>query len=415
MASRITVKRIGHKLHFVLLMALIGIGAACGGGGSPTPTPTKSALRGLLDLGDISFYTNSSSAIPINDPDELQPFASSFTGIVINATWAQLQPIGDTPLADDNPIDQALQAVRNYNSANRSNPLLVKLRVWGGLTAPDWVKAQAVCGQTEGAINVTYIDQNDQQETGTVGAWWTPTYIREWRRLQALLARKYDSDRLIQEVAATSCASSTDEPIIAWNRGEFMENGAPQTTINQLQQCGYSDQAQQACLAGAIEDYSAWVNTPLDFPFSIYVVTDADVPPTPKLSTDPAFTATLMEACAAAGHCILSNQALRNPLYSPDQIVYTTMVQLYPKAAIDFQTASPANIMDWCGAVGDGVTLHASSLEMWGDFGGFLTLPDGVAIMANLSAAVLNHTQPAPSPCPPITTRIPSPSPTPAA
>jgi hypothetical protein len=200
---------------------------------------------------------------------------------------------------------------------------------------------------------------------------------------------------------------------VAWSRGEYQDpNGNTQTTINTLQQCGYSDNAQHGCLSGAIEDYSAWVRTPIDFPFSIYQVTDADIPPNPRLSTDPDFTAGVMLACQRAGNCILSNQALRDPMYSSDEIVYATMTQLYPLGAvIDFQTASPANIMNWCGAVGNGVTLHASSIEMWPDFGGFLTLANGAAVMANLSTAVLTQTQPAASPCPPIS--IPTATPTP--
>ena len=123
----------------------------------------------------------------------------------------------------------------------------------------------------------------------------------------------------------TSCASSTDEPFVAWTRGTYMDQGKTQTTINVLQQCGYSDNAQQACLSGAMEDYSAWTQTPIDFPFSIYQVTDADIPPEPKLSTDPGFTAAVMQLCANAGNCILSSQALRNPNDTSDEIVYTSM------------------------------------------------------------------------------------------
>jgi hypothetical protein len=440
--------RKGAFAHSLLLSFLVGITAivaSCGSSSqsslflapsptasptpaltaSPTPTvtpltpmpsamPTKGPMHGLLDLGNISFYTKPSpSAIPTNDPSELQPFASSFTGIVINVTWAQLQPLPGEALADNNPIDQGLAAVQSYNSMNPGTPLQVKLRVWGGLTAPEWVKAQAVCGTATGPIDVEYNDQNGNLETGSVGAWWTPTYISEWRSLQALLAEKYDANPLIQEVAVTSCASSTDEPFVAWTRGTYKDQqGNTQTTINVLQQCGYSDSAQQDCLMGAIEDYSAWTSTPIDYPFSIYQITDLDVPPAPKLSTDPGFTALVMKSCADAGNCILSNQALRNPNDASDAIVYTTMAALYP-TAIDFQTASPANIMDWCGAVGNGVNLHGLSIEMWGDFGGFLTLPDGVAIMANLSNAVLTRSTPAPSPCPPVSTATPSPAPTP--
>jgi hypothetical protein len=408
-------------LSLVLLAGLLAVGSGCGQSSPSPPAPVpnpmqdptpsaKRAMQGLLDLGNISFYTKA-GGIPVNDPSELQPFASSFTGIVINATWAQLQPVAGAALAENNPIDQALAAVQAYNNMNPNTPLQVKLRVWGGLAAPSWVEAQAVCNGLSGPINVTYNDQNNNLETGTVGAWWTPAYITEWRALQAMLAEKYDGNALIQEVAVTSCASSTDEPFVAWSRGTYMDQGKPQTTINVLQQCGYSDNAQQACLSGAMDDYSAWKQTPIDFPFSIYQVTDADIPPNPKLSVDPGFTAALMQLCASAGNCILSNQALRNPNDSSDQIVYATMAQLYPLGAgIDFQTASPANIMDWCGAVANGIALHGSSIEMWGDFGGFLTLPNGAVIMANLANAVLTQTPPAPSPCPPITIQ-PPPSP----
>ena len=76
-------------------------------------------MRGLLDIGNISFYTKP-GGIPVNDPSELQPFAGSFSGTVINVTWAQLQPVAGAPLADNNPIDQALAAVRAYNTRIRT-------------------------------------------------------------------------------------------------------------------------------------------------------------------------------------------------------------------------------------------------------------------------------------------------------
>ncbi len=138
----------------LVVAAAMAILACSGNGQTPRSTPTKGPMRGLLDMGDISFYT-SPSAVPTNDPSEVQLFARSFAGIVINASWAQLQPVEGAPLARNNPIDQALQAVELYNSKNPNTHLLVKLRVWGGLTAPDWVKSQAVCQGTSGSIDVT--------------------------------------------------------------------------------------------------------------------------------------------------------------------------------------------------------------------------------------------------------------------
>jgi hypothetical protein len=274
----------------------------------------------------------------------------------------------------------------------------VKLRVWGGLVAPQW--AQQLGG---GPIAVTFENPaGGNNLNGTVGPWWSKQYIEAWRNLQALLAAAYDSNALIQEVAVTSCASQTDEPFVAWSN-------VP-ATIAALQTYGYSDAAQQACLAGAIADYAAWVHTPIDYPFSIFQATDQDVGSKPKLCIEPDFTQSVMRECVANGHCILSNQALRVPLYPPDSVVYSTMAAEYRSAPIDFQTASPARIFDWCGTVANGVALHADSIEMWGDFGGFLTMTDGTAIMANLAQAVLTRSSPAPSPCPPVPSATPTPT-----
>jgi hypothetical protein len=81
------------------------------------------------------------------------------------------------------------------------------------------------------------------------------------------------------------------------------------------------------------------------------------------------------------------------------------MAAAFPATTVDFQTASPLRIYDWCGTIANAV----SSVEMWGDFGGFLTMADGPAIMANLSQAVLTQTSPAPSPCPPLPSATPTP------
>ncbi|MGH7984697.1 MAG: hypothetical protein ACREQX_00190 [Candidatus Binataceae bacterium] len=376
--------------RFGLLILAITL-TACGNDAGTTAS-VKPAMRGLIDLGDMGFYTQPSArAIPTNIPSEVEPFAQSFNGIVINLTWAQLQPDGPTPLGRDNALNQALAAVVAYNQQNPGAQLKVKLRVWAGLVAPNWIKDR------EGPIPINFYDPHSGiTETGTVGQWWTPAYIQAWRALQRRLARRYDHRQLIEEIAVTSCASNTDEPFISWN--------ADPATIQTLHQYGYSDAAQQSCLSGAIADYSSWKRTPIDFPFSQFQNTDEDVPPDPKITTDPGFTVAVMRQCHASGHCILNNQALRDPAYAPDLVVYNEMSALYSQSPsstpLDFQTAAPTNIGSWCGAIGNGIRLHGLSYEMWGDYGGFKTMPDGPAIMANLAHAVRTDTQPAPSPCP---------------
>ncbi len=206
-----------------------------------------------------------------------------------------------------------------------------------------------------------------------------------------MLAARYDAEPLIVEVGVTSCASDTDEPFVSWL-------DAPTVTI--LQGAGYTDAQQRSCLTGAIDDYSAWKATPIDFPFSLFHNTDV-LPAKP----DTAFTAQVVELCADAGNCIMSNHALNEPLATADDIVYTTMQSIYAAAPattrIDFQTASPAKL-DWCGAIENATSLHGASVEVWPEFGGFTTLTADQ--VANLAVALRDGTAPDPSLCPAVPT-----------
>ena len=100
----------------------------------------KPAQTGLVDMGDIAFYnqpqTNAAGQpIPGNQPTftptDLSNFPGSFSEMVLNVTWNQLQPTQSGPI-DFSAIDNALSQL----GANVG----VKLRVWGGFTAPEWVK-----------------------------------------------------------------------------------------------------------------------------------------------------------------------------------------------------------------------------------------------------------------------------------
>ena len=75
---------------------------------------------------------------PVNTLEPLNAKPGIFGGLVVIATWKQLQPTPTSTLADGNTIDKALADVRAYNTKNPGKPIAVKLRVWGGFEAPDW-------------------------------------------------------------------------------------------------------------------------------------------------------------------------------------------------------------------------------------------------------------------------------------
>lgn len=344
----------------------------------------KRPINGLINMGNISFYNNPRLS-PINDPTVIVPYVPSFSAMVINVTWDQLQPTAPGSLVPNNAIDQALESIQLYNQTYPLTPITAKLRVWGGFTAPNWAKTIS-SGSYNGPVPI----DSTIGSTGTIGLFWTTQYISYWRALQSLLAARYDSNPLISEVAVTSCASNTDEPFVSW-----LDND----TVTTLKSYGYTDQQQETCLSSAIDDYIDWNHTMIDFTFNMF----HEIDNTPRIVEDPDFTIQVMEQCQASSRCILSNHALDSPLLAPDMFVYTEIQSLYSNnpdtTYVDFQTTSPA-LLNWCGAIVNGTIYHGSSIELWPDFGGFTTFT--ASTVANLAYSLKNSTIPIPALCPPL-------------
>jgi hypothetical protein len=371
--------------------------AACASGGAaapaavatPAPVETiapvglgapKIPLRGLIDMQDISWH-NTDNGQPAFDIANVDAFPGLFGGIVINATWSQMQPTINGPI-DRTAVDAALGAVRAYNSANASAPLGVKLRIYGGSNAPAWAKSidgpirifrnPAGCG---GVVDSCLL---------TVGAFWTPTYISSWRSFLGKVAAIYDAEPLIRAVAVTSCAAQTDEPFVA--------TSGP-TGVAHLKTAGYTDDVEQACLSGAVDDYAAWTETPIDFTFNAFEKVDGGV--------DAGFTKTVMSACRTklGGRCILDNHALQTPL-TADLAIYAAIKA--DGAPINFQTASPEGMgCIWPETITQGLILGARAIEVWPKFQGFttLTMPQ-VQALRDLFSAPVPASTPAPNPLP---------------
>jgi hypothetical protein len=97
----------------------------------------KAPLRGLISMGAYRFAP--ALGEPDNSLDTVRQKPGLLQGIVILASWRSLEPSPTSGLADNNEIDQGLANVRKYNQHYPNTPLAVKIRVWGGFWAPDWV------------------------------------------------------------------------------------------------------------------------------------------------------------------------------------------------------------------------------------------------------------------------------------
>src|SRR5262245_49100211 len=98
----------------------------------------KAPIRGLVSMGAYHFVGYGGD--PVNTLEPLNAKPGIFGGLVVIASWKQLQPTPQSEIGDGNVIDQALAEVRAYNERNPHKPLGVKLRVWGGFEDQDWEK-----------------------------------------------------------------------------------------------------------------------------------------------------------------------------------------------------------------------------------------------------------------------------------
>ena len=288
---------------------------------------------------------------PVNTLDKLNAKPGIFGGIVIVATWAQLQPTPTSTIEDGNPIDQALAEVRAYNKNNPGKPLGVKLRIWGGFEAPDW--AMQLGGPA--------IETVHKGKTRMIGRFWSPEYRAAWAKLQAMLAARYDDLPLIHEVAMTGCMSYTAEPF-------FLPSGEP-SVINPLIAAGYSDAANRQCLQQGIADYGPWKRTRIVLAVNPFYGTES------QGMGDAQFTIGVMRACrqAIGARCVIDNHDLDAAPPKSVLPLYAEMTNLGPE--IEFQTLRE-NPDDFEGTIAKGVAIGASSIELWQDYNGFPEVPD---------------------------------------
>lgn len=299
----------------------------------------KARTSGLFDKGSGTPY-QLNLAFPTTPTSELSGYAAAFSGIVVNQTWAQLEPTEGHP--DFSSLDGSLAAVAAYNTANPSHPLTVKLRIFGGFTAPAWAKS------LDGAP-ITVSDDPSRPAGGTLGRYWLPDYEQQWTDFQSALAQRYDKDTLVTQVAVTSCNTASAEPFIL-----------DRAIIAALTAAGWTQDDQVQCVERALGDYSGWQRTPVDF--------------TMNSAPEAGASQMVVTQCAATvvtGQlplCILDNHGLTDTVTAGQADLYASFNAawlLYDGAApVDFQTLSP-NGLDLCAAVGIGIAHHAQSIEIW--------------------------------------------------
>jgi hypothetical protein len=302
--------------------------------GAPTTTGTaqgvKPVIRGLVD----------------RQGEPAKNMLSVVHAYVVKVNWADLQPTPFGPIAADNAIDKAIARVRMPDY--RAVGMVLKLRVFAGIGAPDWVK-------TLGGAPIAY---NDNQpgasvEGGTIGRFWTADFGRAYDDLQAKLAAKYDGVPEVRELTVSRCSTIFDEL--------FVRQPGDQQNSSGLLGAGYSQAADEQCIQQAIQAHTVWKNTTSDIDFSPFPSV-AD----PSAAPDLAFTERVMQTCRSVlgARCGLQNNAL-----STDKLANTTFTSMYAAMTtlgppIMLQTAAAKRIGDPQQVLDAAVSIGANSVEL---------------------------------------------------
>jgi hypothetical protein len=352
---------------------------------SESDIDAKPAQSGLVDVGDIEFYNDPSDPTPTFTISDLDNYVGSFSEIVLNVTWAELQPTAGGAL-NLSTINTAISAVDEYNTANGTD-VGIKLRVWGGYTAPDWAKN--IDGPPITVTGAGTIDPSSDA-TETIGRFWTADYNDAWTTLQNTLAADYDQNPVILGISNTAGASATDEPFVPLRPDQ----------VTELEAGGYTDAAEELTLRNAISDYSGWSETPLDYTMNLFHLEGSG-----KVVGDPNVTLAVLQEAENSSRTVQAGNHALNQIPDPsDAFIYA---QVAADAALDpttvpgsFQTASPVNLggfANWPSAIAEGVASDAGDIELWDGPGttGFTgesqpfvaglagTLADGVAPVTN--------------------------------
>jgi len=313
------------------------------------PAPAaKPLIAGLVNKGRERPY-HAGQPFPPVDLSDVAPYGSAFTAVVINASWDQLQP--EPGALDTSVVDQSIAEITTYNAQHPADSLALKLRVFAGFAAPAWAKR----------LDGPPVTIDQPTGAGTLGRWWDPKYRAAWADLQQQLAARYDGNPLLLEVAVSSCATLTAEPMIM---------PAGPAAAQQLLAAGWTNRAETDCLNGAFDDYAVWHRTAIDFAFNPFTT----ISPSGQRGVSTTVTDMLMTRCAesaAAGgpRCVLDNHGLSPdaattarsaPVYAQIDALWNT----HPTSTwVTFQTDGPAT--DICGSLSVAVAHHAPSVELW--------------------------------------------------
>ena len=317
----------------VLAVALVALSGCQTDGADSTsatePPVLKPPMAGLVDRHML--------------PDE--SLRQTVNGFVVLADWSELQAEPFGPIVEDNPLDVAIDEVRRIEAANPGTDLQIKLRILGGLGAPEELKALS-----GGAVEVA---NPRDGVSGTVGRFWTDDYAAAYADLHAKLAQRFDNVPELRVVTISQCMTVYAEP--------FIRDAGDEATVDNLLAADFDSDQDRACMRRQVDAHQVWRSTRSGLAFNPYQVINQDG----TVGVDLEFTISMMDYCreVLGERCVLENNSIRWPPFEGRyERMYESMAAL--GAPISLQTAKPALVGDLAATVEWAVGQGAGAVEL---------------------------------------------------
>ncbi|MFF0722441.1 hypothetical protein [Micromonospora sp. NPDC003816] len=243
---------------------------------TPTAVTLKPPLSGLVDRAEPA-------------TGAYAPVVDSF---VIRVNWSDLQPQQQAGTDHGGALDTT--AIDLAVTAANAAGMHARLRVVGGIHAPDWAKtlggASPIPWYTSGTL------------AGTIGAFWTSEYGTAYQNLQDRLAARYDDEPRIRDVVIARCTTEFAEPYIR-------QTG--QLSLNRpgLEAAGYTGAADDQCHRDEIDAHDVWEQTRSYLAFNPYQRINEV---TWTGSVDMPYTRQMIDYCRTSlgARCVLGNNSM---------------------------------------------------------------------------------------------------------
>lgn len=177
--------------------------------------------------------------------------------IVVKVYWQDIQPQENGPLVHPNAIDNALNYVRTMNAKNPGMNLCLKVRLYCGIAAPQWLKNKAG----------TFTLQSMAGNADCV-KFWDPVCITAYADIQKKMAEAYDNIPEIRDIVNSGTGSSTAEGMIR-NAGK---SGAHKQNAMSYLQAGYTTSKDIDAIKKSIDAMKVWKHTRISMAFSSFAL-----------------------------------------------------------------------------------------------------------------------------------------------